>query len=559
MLSLEPPEALPVCLDACFDQGTGWQAIPAAMAFRGEDLHFSATGGGADIDADTGVLYVPTGRPHDGAVIRVQAENEAGTAATELHVTVEDDGTRAETALTERLEIDGFIFLFERPVQTGHFISGANGFGDPFVIGPIRLIHYAPGPARLDTGRHVNGAMLNPPCTQDTGFDSLADRDTYSPDLNAGLRLPLDLEPGDRLVVCRSNPRAQRATEAAERFAVLTCLAEAPFEDSFRPPYSGSETPLWRLSDIRADRLPQLPAVGALTGGAGSRALAARFARFSLDIIPHWNRAHLNTPLHAPLYGRDLCTDEAEPLLFLASNRPLEDKVDILIGLVQRGIDRYGVFRSAIGQGFHPWRADGGHNSGRKASILFAGSLLGDQDMLSVMEQGAAMEGGFQEDEMTFYVTEEFVAVTNSPEWSPPYGSDDAIPKQPYSPGMIGMPEWRGRDEIASTNAAWTGHPYRIAGNHNTQHAQVLIMLAMGLRGAWGHDAYFDYHMRYCDIMSGRPDPWRFRGGSQALYDPVVGSRPAGGWSGWQIHWEVPRAWRMLEAYRDRFYSFPWA
>lgn len=556
MPPLAPPRALSVCLDACFDQGTGWQVIPAGEAFRGKDLRFFVSGGRASIDPVTGLLHVPTARPHDGEVIRVQARNDAGTATTELNVTVEDDGERAETTLTDRLEVDGFTFLFDRPVQVGHFISGAAGEGDPFVIGPVRLLRYAPAPARLDSGRHVNGAMLNPPCIRNTGFDSMASRDTYDPELDAGRRLPLDLAPGDRLVVCRSNLGAQRGSEMAEKFAVLTCLAEVPFEDSFRPPYSGSQTPLWRLSDLRPDRLASLPVVGA---PPDPEALAGRFARFALDIIPHWNRTHLAPPTHPPLYGRDLCTDEAAPLLFINSDQPLEDKVDLLIGLVQRGIDRYGVFRSALSQGFHPWGPDGAHNSGRKTSILIAGLLLHDGDMLSVMEQGAVVEGGFHEDEMTFHVSPEDVAVTNSPEWSPPYRNDDSRPKQTYAPGMIGMPEWRGRNDPAHGNAAWTGHPYRISGNNNTQHAQVLTLLAIGAREAWGNDAYFDYHMRYSAIMSGRPDPWRFRDGSEALYDPVIGARPAGGWKGWQLYWHEPWAWHMFDAHVDQFYRFPWA
>ncbi|MEM1163606.1 MAG: hypothetical protein AAGJ28_21955, partial [Pseudomonadota bacterium] len=118
---------------------------------------------------------------------------------------------------------------------------------------------------------------------------------------------------------------------------------------------------------------------------------------------------------------------------------------------------------------------------------------------------------------------------------------------------------WRGNGNRLRTSASWTGHPYRISGNHHSQHAQVLSLLAMGLREAWGNEAYFDYHMRYGEIMSGRPDPWQRRGGTQVLYDAVHGSRPSGGWDGWQLYWRAPLAWQMLEAYRSRFYSYPWA
>lgn len=554
MPSSARPRVLPIRLDCCFDQGSGWQQIPVAHAFEGSGLRYALLEGSADIDPETGLLHVPTGRPHDGEVIRVQAEGAGGTAVTELTVTVEDDGQRAETTLSDRIEADGFTYMFDRPAPVGHFISGANGQGDPFVVGPVRLMGYTPAPG-ASGDRHVNGAMLNPPCTRDTGFDSRANG-TYKEPLNAGRRLPLDLVPGDSLIVCHSYPGQEDRAPMAERFGLLTCLSEPPFADSFRPPYSGPDRPLWRLSDIRPERLAALPLVGRMSDMPGMNDLLEGFARFAVDFIPSWNRDHLAPLTHPRLYGRDVCTEEAVPLILINSDRPLEEKVELLIGLVQRGIDRYGIFRSALAQEFHPWQADGGHNSGRKASILIGGHLLGDAAMLSVMAQSRTVPGRFHEDAMTFHVTAEDVETTNSPDWDPAYPDR---PQQPYTTGMIGMPDWRGKGGPRKASASWVGHPYRISGNHNTQHAQVLCLLAMGLREAWGNDAYFDYHMRYGEIMAGRPDPWQRRGGDRVLYDAVTGSRPPGGWEDWQLYWQVPLAWQMLEAYRSRFYSYPWA
>lgn len=564
-----PPRVVPVYLDCCFDHGSGWQTIHAGRAFEGENLRFSARihawAGNegrpetVQIDARTGAIMVPTGRPHDGKTIRVRAENAAGQTETQIQITVEDDGIRATATRMRDLVVDGVVFQFATDAPVGRFISGSLGLGDPFVIGPVTLDSYRPGPTLTAEGRMMHGAMLNPPCTGDTGFDSMATRDTYAPELNAGLRLPLRLEPGDRLVVGVSNPAATEARDVADRFVVLTCLAVAPFEDAFRPPYSGPDLPIWRLSDLRLDRLPSLSEVGRLRGTEEQRDYERRMARFALDIIPTWNRNHLSTPNHPPLYGRDLCHDEAEPYLWAITDRPLDTKVEVLIGLVQRGIDRYGVFRSALEQGFHPWRADGAHNSGRKLSILFAGRLLDDPDMLSVMAQGRAVEDGFQEDAMTFHVTPEIVALSNSADWTPSYRDNDRYPKQPYTDGMVGMPDWRGNANPAVANAAWNGHLYRVSGNHNTQHAQVLTILAMGLREAWDHEAYFDYHMRFCEILAGRSDPWRFRGATQALYDPVTGSMRIDGWDDWERRWHSEWSWQMLMEHRDTFYSYPWS
>jgi hypothetical protein len=231
--------------------------------------------------------------------------------------------------------------------------------------------------------------------------------------------------------------------------------------------------------------------------------------------------------------------------------------------LIQRGIDRYGVFRNARDRGFHPWLTDGAHHSGRKFAILFAGHLLGDDAMRHVARQSAgedgAEPGAFQEDGMTFHVTPEIVRVSNSDAWDPPYGGDASRPKQSYTSAMVGMPDWRGKMQDDHVNAAWTGHPYRIAGNANTQHGQVLAALAMGLKDAWGHDAYFDYHIRYMEIMDGRYDPWQFQGDTQARYNPVEGSRMRNGFEPWEKYWRDQWAWRMLMHYRFDYYQYPWA
>ncbi len=285
-----------------------------------------------------------------------------------------------------------------------------------------------------------------------------------------------------------------------------------------------------------------------------TRALAARFDRFAMDISPSWLRDHFGAPGHPPLYGRDLCNNEAQPYIVANSTLPLEDRLPIIAGLVQRGIDRAGVLAPAVSRDVMPWGADGGHNSGRKFSIMFAGHLLDVDWMRNVVRH---VPGQFHEDAMTFYVDEAAVALTNGPDWKPAYGNKR--PQQPYSKAMIGMPDWRGKANLTGISASWKGHPYRIAANHNTQHGQVLALLAMGLREAWGHEAYVDYHMRYMEVITGAHDPWRFRGGDQALFDPVVGTGTGKAFPDWQQFWRDKWAWQMLKKYRFDYYAFPWS
>ena len=65
--------------------------------------------------------------------------------------------------------------------------------------------------------------------------------------------------------------------------------------------------------------------------------------------------------------------------LALMTDLPPEKKERLLIGLVQNGIDLWGIVRA----GFHGWQAHGGHGSGRKWPIVFAGMMLGDDEMAS--------------------------------------------------------------------------------------------------------------------------------------------------------------------------------
>lgn len=543
-----PPSVRPLILDEVFDWLSGEQPIPAALVFEGRGLRYSLAGGRGRIDPLTGQVLVPTDRPHSGDSLTVMAENSGGRASLEIRVAVEGPADAAETHQADSLTVDGVTFYFDRPCEIGRFITGGGGEGDPFVIGPVLLLGYDPAPVTVGPAR--NGAMLNPSCGSDTGFDSRASHKAYKEKLNAGLRMPLKLVGGDSLIVGRSAPEdVESPKQAMEGFVVLSVLDAVPPEDAFRPPFAAGDKPIYRLRDLQLDRLGALELLGRLQDFKG---LAARFDRFAMDISPSWLRDHFGAPGHPPLYGRDLCTNEAVPYIVANSDSPLEDKLPIIAGLVQRGIDRAGVLANAVSRDLMPWYADGGHNSGRKFSIMFAGHLLDVDWMRNVVNH---VPGQFHEDAMTFYVTEEAVAISNGPDWKPAYGKKR--PQQPYETAMIGAPDWRGKANLTSISASWASHPYRVAANHNTQHAQVLALLAMDLRAAWGHDAYVDYHMRYMEVTAGAPDPWRFRGGEQALYNPVGGTgKPL---PGWQQYWHDKWSWQMLKLYRFDYYAFPWA
>ena len=57
---------------------------------------------------------------------------------------------------------------------------------------------------------------------------------------------------------------------------------------------------------------------------------------------------------------------------------PPAKKEKLLIGFVQNGIDLWGIVRA----GFHGWQGFGGHGTGRKWPIVFAGIMLGDEQWM---------------------------------------------------------------------------------------------------------------------------------------------------------------------------------
>ena len=567
LVTREPPKARPLVFDDVFDQGSGPQFVPAAAAFEGDDLTFQVYGEKAAIDPRTGMVEISTDQANHGEDIVVVAQNSGGAAEFLFRVTVEAEEEPAPVTRTDTLVVDGVTITFAQPQLVGNFISGNLGKGDPFVIGPATVTGWTPAPT--STGRHMNGAMLNPPAqTNLSGFDSIHSnqaggsgmREKYQPDYNVGLSLPVTLRSGDSLVIAVSDPAATGQKGSIEKFVVLTCLDEVPPADAFRPPYSwregeAADKPLFRYSDIDLHKLPALPLVG-----NAPDAMAPQ-GRFHLDFIINFNRDHIQSPGHVSPYGRDLASNGSQRWAFLSGTYAFASKKAVLIEMVQRGIDKFGVFQSSVSQNVMPWTADGGHDLGRKADIVMAGHLLGNDEMRDIVQQtdlyatGDDFASGFQEDEMTTYVTPDIVAMSHSDRWKPAYAERG---QEAYQPGMATvprMPEWHGGKKPESMNAAWV-HPYRNSSNHNVQHGAVLALLAMGLQDAWGHDAFFDYHFRELAIKDQEPDPWIRAGGSTPRYDPP--ERTLRNWENWEAYWYNKWDYEMLKRHKDSLYKYPW-
>lgn len=83
------PVAAGALPEEIFDQNTGLQQVETAADFTGENLTFTVAGVGAEIEAGTGVVSIPTDTAFEGETVTVSASNSGGTASSEFMVTVE--------------------------------------------------------------------------------------------------------------------------------------------------------------------------------------------------------------------------------------------------------------------------------------------------------------------------------------------------------------------------------------------------------------------------------------------------------------------------------------
>jgi hypothetical protein len=81
-----------------------------------------------------------------------------------------------------------------------------------------------------------------------------------------------------------------------------------------------------------------------------------------------------------PAYGRDYGRVVGIAALILCTDLKPEQKEPLLVNFVQVGLDLGGMIRAG-----HPgWEGFGGHGSGRKLPIVFAGLLLGDEQLANI-------------------------------------------------------------------------------------------------------------------------------------------------------------------------------
>jgi hypothetical protein len=174
-------------------------------------------------------------------------------------------------------------------------------------------------------------------------------------------------------------------------------------------------------------------------------------------------------------------------------NFPADQKVALTNYFVQYGIDLYGCVRAGYG-----WPAFGGHRSGRKMPIVFAGILLGDAGMKGV---SAAYPDQFGEDMQAVTINKIPGGFTQA--WQGAtviYGGHYGV-KADGTPVMAGLYGPYEQLQPAKwpllTPTEQLGEAYRRCCTSIAWVGEALVFHILKAENVWNYTAFFDYVDRW--------------------------------------------------------------
>jgi hypothetical protein len=398
----------------------------------------------------------------------------------------------------------GITWHFDRPTQAGQFING-----DWYVVGPVTVTSIDPAPIygadipvreldsmdkeRPEAQRVRNGFMVNPPAQMKVAYDSGV-RNWWDPSLVQ--KLPAILKAGDSLVSTISMAKGlklhaqlrnviERGVDDSSPIrtaAVLTCVNAPQPPDAFRPAFCDRSQRIYLARDLKRDLLPKAAATQSLPN-------LDRIVRFMQRPWVGTGFFGFEEPVeNMPQYGLEYGRVSGLSALLLCTDLAPEQKERPLDNFVQIGIDLGGMIRSG-----HPgWTGFGGHGSGRKLPIVFAGILLGDDELANV--NNSFPKASFGEDEQTAYGNSWTGATVVFAGHS---GIDVATGRgrnlvrgHPWGPYEHTLPmQWKdGQNTSESyrrccTSVGWGG--------------EALALRLLHAEKYWNHDPFFDYMDRW--------------------------------------------------------------
>ncbi len=398
----------------------------------------------------------------------------------------------------------GITWTFAQPARAGQFING-----DWYVVGPVTIQAIEPKPLygseiprreldatdreRPEARRVRNGFMLNPPAAMKVAYDSSV-RNWFDPALIQ--HLPVTMKAGDSLVATISMPkglilaaqlrnRIQRGegdSSPIRTAAVLTCV-EAPLPpDAFRPAFCDRTHRIYLSRGLKRDLLPRVMATKSIPR-------LEYYIRFTQRPWVGTGFFGFEEPVeNMPQYGLEYGRVVGLCALLLCTDLTPEQKEPLLVNFVQVGLDLGGMVRAG-----HPgWTGWGGHGSGRKLPIVFAGLLLGDNQLANINESFPKVS--FGEDEQTAYGEswtgakvvfaghsgiDAATGVGRNYGRGNPWGPYEHTPPTQWKEGQKTSESYR----RCCTSVGWV--------------AQALALRLMHAEKAWHHDAFFDYVDRW--------------------------------------------------------------
>ncbi len=404
--------------------------------------------------------------------------------------------------LREGVSQHGVRWTFTSPARVGQFVNG-----DWYVVGPVTIREIEPRPRygreipddeldardreQPEASRVRNGFMVNPPAAMKVAYDSGV-RNWFDPALIG--RLPVDLRPGDCLVASVSMPkglvlqaqlrnrieRGEGDSSPIRTAAVLTCVGEPQPADAFRPGFCDRTQRIYLARDLRRSLLPSV----SRTPGTPA---VAQYVRFTERPWVGTGFFGFEEPVeNMPQYGLEYGRVVGISALLLCTDLTAEAKEPLLLNFVQVGIDLGSMIRAG-----HPgWTGWGGHGSGRKLPIVFAGLLLGDDELANL---NRAFPGvSFGEDEQTAY----------GAAWT---GATVVFAGHSGIDVTTGLGRGRGNGWGPYEHlppALWregqhTSESYRRCCTSVGWVAQALALRLLRAEAAWNHDAFFDYVDRW--------------------------------------------------------------
>jgi len=459
-----------------------------------------------DLSVTLGGPVEPFTRPGEHDPYDLQAVAADPTVRETLTVYTEDNAPATpgleDLPLRASVSQYGITWTFAEPARVGQFLGG-----DWYVVGPVTVRAIEPRPLygsdiprrqldrmdkeRPENQRVRNGFMLNPPARMKVAYDSGV-RNYFDPALIQ--KLPVRMKPGDALVSTISMlkglvlhaplrnkiERGKGDSSPIRTAAVLTCLSEPQPSDAFRPAFCDRQQRIYLARSLRRELLP-------MVSSPPSRPPVEQYVRFAQRPWVGTCFFGFEEPVeNMPQYGLEYGRVAGIAALLLCTDLEPERREPLLVNYVQVGVDLAGMVRAG-----HPgWTGWGGHGSGRKLPIVFAGLLLGDDQIARINDSFPQVS--FGEDEQTAY----------GDCWT---GAKVVFAGHSGIDTVTGAGRSRGRGWGPYEHI----HPSRWKDGQNTSEsyrrcctsvgwvAQALALRLLDAESAWDHDAFFDYVDRW--------------------------------------------------------------